>query len=281
MEKFYLQIEDYLLGELSEGEKTLFELELNQNEDLARAVAAQRQLQERLEAKALRKRVQLAIESIKTPKNQLRKSTYLTIAMIGVFLLGFGYWFWPRPAREENNVVPTPPQKEEIFAEKPNTAPAPPVDPELTPAAQTPSFKPLAMAYYKIPPNDQLRGDQAASQPNSTLELARTAFYQKNYPKASALLEPESLVSSDDASRYLRAHARFNAKLYQKAANDFLKLQQSFEYKYDAQWNLLLCYLALGPEKEMAIKQLLQQMTSNKDHPFYTEARKIKSQLSF
>ena len=83
----------------------------------------------------------------------------------------------------------------------------------------------------------------------------------------------------DEMTHFLRANARFQIGQYEAAAADFEALENSFQYKYDAKWNYLLCQLALG---EMEVVQTqLTNMIADEDFPFHAQAVELKGRLSF
>lgn len=108
-------------------------------------------------------------------------------------------------------------------------------------------------------------------------QAAAEAYFQQKYSLAASLLKEDQLVQTDEEARFIRANARFNTDQFAAAAKDFEALKNSFQFKYEAQWNYLLCQIALGNTEKA--QRLLSTILDDPDFPFSAKALKLKGKF--
>ncbi|MBK8702645.1 MAG: hypothetical protein IPN33_02865 [Saprospiraceae bacterium] len=144
-------------------------------------------------------------------------------------------------------------------------------------APQTTEYLALAEELYTPYDASGLRsGEQEDTVTPSDFERAVEAYNNKDWKKTVSLLKsptPDQLTES----LKLRAHAYFQLGNFDKAAADFQQLtEKSISYKYDAEWNLLLCHLARLPRQRAAFEELRKRILENEEHPFYERVRAVE-----
>ncbi len=79
----------------------------------------------------------------------------------------------------------------------------------------------------------------------------------------------------------LQAHILFLQKKYSAAAGVYQRIIHKNEspFKEEAEFNLLLCYLANFDSSSAKADKLIDQILTNKAHPFLQPTIKIKKQL--
>ena len=110
------------------------------------------------------------------------------------------------------------------------------------------------------------------------VQLAAAAFESNNFRLAADLLKDDKYVLEDEDARYIRANARFALGQFAGAAKDFDALKDSFQFRYEARWNFLLCQIALG-NMEIS-KVLLAEMVTDQDFPFRAKAMELSGKLN-
>lgn len=288
-------IERYLLGELSNDELQAFEAAIHADPALAEQVSQHREMLQRLDALRLRNNVKAALSqqeaAVAQKKTMPRSSRAWAIAAALMALLA-AVWFFrqnQRPAAPEmakelpqnlDNQLPVnnAPQEETVQNIPENNKP------QAVPPTENNREKhrllALAVSFHQAPGSSSVREAAEPTGADKTpLQNAADAFAKKDFAKAAELLSSDPNVASDELARYLRANARFNIGQFEAAAADFWVLRNSFQFKHDANWNFIMCQLALG--KTDAAKSLLDEIAADPDAAFYNKAVNLKKELNF
>jgi hypothetical protein len=277
---FTLEIEPYLLGELKGSDLADFEQALLSDPELVRQVAQHREMQQRLLGMQVRKKVDFALATAPNPSN-----SYHWLWVVAVLLLTLAAAFWYM--RSVKTEAPTPP---DVPLQTPlpstpqtildTTTQALPVPPSM---AQKPVKKQkntrivdtrlvaLAQEYQAQPTDILFRSTGGQSTALTNLQHAYQAYTAKNYRLSYTLLQDDTALGTDDSGLFLRANARFRAGLYASARQDFNKLSNSFQFRHEARWNILLCDMAQGKD----VKAALEVMVQDVDFPFNDAARRL------
>ncbi len=105
---------------------------------------------------------------------------------------------------------------------------------------------------------------------------------QKKYQNATFLLENAAFSSKYDAKiKILKGHTYFLAKKYTNALTYFKALADSEKsiYTEDAEYHLLLCYLADYQHFKNNFDNLSSKILSDKEHAFYENTQRVISQI--
>lgn len=275
------KIEAYILNRLPPAERTAFEKEIRADPDLSEEVNI---LRDAIKAtgeediKAFRREMEAATAGSGGRRGGIFMSMRWALAAAAIVVLALSVWLMTRqfsgpapqlPIAKDN---PQPPKQPIV----PQQSPVIPPPPTLK-APQTSEYLALAEALYTPYDASGLR----SGEPEDTItppdfERAVEAYNNKDWRKTVSLLKSPSPDQLTESLK-LRAHAYFQLGNYDKAAADFQQLaEKSLSYKYDAEWNLLLCYLAGLPEKQAAFDQLRKRILNNPDHPFYERVREVE-----
>ncbi len=304
------KIEAFLTGQMSPEESRSFEQRLAQDEDLAIEVEMQR-----LEHDAMELMLETDLKSKiakwkdNPPPNPFPEplspppapptgtggwKRWLPLLGAAVVVLG-GVWFFTRPG-DTPVVSPTPPvrapfdpMKEQIpvvsndptVVEQPATPKEDPKLPdakELIPQKES-AYLALALNEYETPSFDS--GQRGNGAEKSVVEEAEAAFDGKQYAKTIELLsKPEA--GNESQVRYLRGHAYFKLKKYQKAAAEFESVASNgfAPNSQDAKWYLLLTYLAQAPAARANFLKLAEEMADERNmHAKRAEAVNLLEQF--
>jgi len=289
MEKFYQNIERYLLRELTGNELAAFESALQSDATLAKSVAQHRQMLQRLDALRLRNKVKAAIPPHAAKQVAMYANRKFWAMAASLIVLAAAIWFFNQPAQTNSGLVGNQPQKPQTdtLTSPPNETPLSTPD---VPQANKPREKPLEQArlialariFQELPSQTFVRGaSQTAGDisQKTRAQLAAEAYDSNNFRLAAELLKDDKQVLQDEDARYIRANARFHIGQFAEAANDFDALKDSFHFKYEARWNFLLCQIALGKTEQA--KALLHAMIADQDFPFRAKAMELKEELNF
>lgn len=283
MENFYEKIEGYILGEL-EGEVLAdFENALKTDTELAQSVARHRAMMQRLEALRLRKKVVSALEFEPKKPFLLGKKRLPGLLALLIVLLAAAFYFFGKPAAKPSIKSENLPQDTLVTpaVRPPAEVPVPIAEKPKEPSVEKPQLIAVARAFHEPPAQTFVRdaaqqaGDPA---PKTSLEKAAESFTDQKFRLAANLLGDENLVVQDEEARYIRAHARFMIGQFAGAASDFDALINSFQFKYEARWNFLLCQIALGKTKKA--KALLAEIVAEDDFPFRSKALELSKRLA-
>ncbi len=280
MKDFTLQIEPYILGELKGGDLADFEQALLSDPELVRQVAQHREMQQRLVGMQVRKKVDFALATAPNSSN-----SYHWLWVVAVLLLTVAAAFWyMRSGKPEVPVqpdvplqIPLPSTPQSVLDTTKQTLPV------LPSMAQKPIKKQnntsnvdarlIALAEeFQVQPTDILvRNTDGQSTAPTNLQRAYQAYTAKNYRLSATLLQDDIELGADDSGLFLRANARFRAGLYASARQDFTKLSNSFQFRHEARWNILLCDMAQGKD----VKAALEAMVQDVDFPFNDAAGRL------
>jgi hypothetical protein len=107
---------------------------------------------------------------------------------------------------------------------------------------------------------------------------AKTAFANQQYALVSRLLHNESQWGEEiELMRLLRACSRFKTGNFKTAAQDFKVLENSFQYRQEARWHLMLCTLANGNISQ--VRQMLDAMIQDTTFAYREQAVALRKEL--
>ena len=283
---WYESIEKYNLGLLPAEQAAQLEAAMRTDEALAAAVRAHRaewEMQELFAENRLRADIrQRFMESPPEPgipKNHwnwlYRNWKYALPALL--ILGGAGFFIFkntpaPTEALPQNAPAPTAPAPD-------SRQPAPPEKPiaqQPVPDPPATDSRRLALAAYRVP--EGLSGVRGAAGDTDTLTLASRAFAQKNYRRTLLLLS--KLPDGDQQEALsLRAHAHFGAGDFAAASHDFSDLGKGGVYRREAQWFGFLSRLAMPGTNKDLLKNELDAIRQQAQHPYQKEAATMWKQL--
>jgi hypothetical protein len=116
-------------------------------------------------------------------------------------------------------------------------------------------------------------------QDGDAVSQAGTAFLDKKYRQVVQLLTPLPDDLQQEALA-LRAHAKFLAKEYKAAADDFAELEAGGIYRRDAEWFGLLAKMATGNFGKKELRKQLDAIRSNEKHPHKAAADALNEKAS-
>jgi hypothetical protein len=185
-------------------------------------------------------------------------------------------------------VTPVPPQSLPELPKKPVVQPSKPVqtappivqvtpEPVIPPAPQTPvpnmeDYAAVAEANYKKDPFE-VREDTRSSEPTETLTPAQKAYKEGHFKEVISLLKNISIEKAQVANLNLLAHAYFQQKQFANALPLFEKMVEwnRLMARQEAEWYLLLDYLAQRPQYQTQFDALAQQIKGNPKHEFHAK----------
>lgn len=310
----YDKIEDFITGKLSSEEAAQFETEMNNDEELASEVQFQKlehRAMDRLIELDLKSKMAKWDTSPppnpfedKPPPLKKNNGIWFTI-LIGLGALAIWGIFQMSPSETpldvdqieepETNLPTSPHIIPDSKNEKQEQQSKPPeeVKPSKShvrikkkpakkkPVSPKPKEKPhiiFAMNNYKRPDNfgTELRSKNDKTE-ESLYEKAVTKFYENEFRDVLRLLGASS-EEDESKNRYLRGHAFFNLKNYSKAQIEFLAVSTN-EFAsdaLDAEWYLLLTYLAQMPEEKVNFETLASKLISDEYSDYQEQAQKLK-----
>ncbi|NOT38803.1 MAG: hypothetical protein HOP11_15625 [Saprospiraceae bacterium] len=297
MKNYYELIEDYLNGELELEDRVEFELELERDPDLKKQLHLYKELYYRLEASSMRRKVN---ESIKTGlqaggksiavNSKLKNFGFLAkIAATTILAISLIWFLIDKVNKDEIPVMVSDPSektdsisRQEIVQTKIDSSNKGPI---LTSRGEkqnnSENLRSKELAYVDLMNRNRVRPDYSSMRSDAKITgdslLVTAASYYVN-GKYQEVIRILGNISSDDESMiYLRAHSYFMLGEFNKAIYDFEALQNSFQYKYDAQWNKLLCFL--GNRNFNQFNSEISKIIEDKDHPFYDKAKKLNEEI--
>jgi hypothetical protein len=186
-------------------------------------------------------------------------------------------------------VTPVPPKSLPESPKKPVVQPSKPVQtaPEMVqvtpkpviqpPAPQTPvpnleDFAAVAEANYKKDPFE-ISEDTRSSEPTEALTPAQKAYKEGDFKQVVLLLKNIPIEKAQVANLNLLAHAYFQQKQFANALPLFEKMVEwnRLVARQEAEWYLLLDYLAQRPQYQTQFDTLAQQIKGNPKHEFYAK----------
>ncbi len=312
------EIEAYLTGQLSKEETAAFEKVLAKNEELANEVKLQ-QLEHHAMDRMLETDLQSKMKSWdhtpppnpfdnKTIGTDLAKSTSWIWWVIGAVLFSGLFWFLFRPTQPD--VIPESPdiepkeetappldQKEETkpLEKKPNIDYAEakesqkeekiniekPSTNKVIPQKKEDPYRLLALGNYKEPDHlvSTIKSEKTDTKKTS-FEKAAIAFGEKRYQDAGTLL---GTYQPDEEStvQYLRGHINFKLENYNNSITYFQAVAEN-DFAPDvleAEWYLLLSYLARGAQSKSDFETLAEKLATDKYFPKQKEAKILLDRL--
>jgi hypothetical protein len=279
-------IEDYFNGDLQGEERRVFEELMTQNELLAAEIHQQKMTHEQLHALSLRRKVG---ETIRLEKQRRRYHLLLRAAAASFALLLGSVWFFHKNTTQPMTDKPVvsapvniPLQRDSVAASNtsipPTGKPSAQTQPLPAPPRRTRQYAALANQFYTAPRQNMVRSTEGTPA-DSFLQYLNTAVQEKKHTRIISLLPDDTRVADDENLRMLRADAFFQLEQYERAQADFEALNNSFQYRHEARWNVLLCLLARsGNSVEM--QKILRGMTTDAQFPFQEKAIRLGQALA-
>lgn len=215
------------------------------------------------------------------------------LTLFGVIILLFSGFFirlvWktkiPSTPQPMENQIPLIPDNREQQIHEPNPLPE---TPRHQPNAQATdkkkngatggNYRSLALSEYQPLGKRDIRHVNK-SEEKSNLEQARAAYGNKEWASVISLLALPDTAQLYESLK-LRANAYFQVEDFENATVDFQhEIFLKTPYQYDAEWNLLVCQLALLPESRNAFDGLMEKILSNKTHSFLRNAENLQKKL--
>lgn len=304
MKNYYEYIEDYLNGELPLELRIEFEEAMSQDEELRKMLHQYKDLYHRLEAAAMRRRVE-AVRNIDSQanfsggiiKDKIDKNTETPKSNVGFFLkiaasillvISLGYLLLndrnhdTEIATVNNKTIPIDTQSKIIDSLiKIDTIQSKKYEPDTKTKRIKEHSTKEQFAYLDLLKRHRVRPDFAAlrselntDQDTGTLK-AITAYQKNQYEEVIQILS--NIQAEDESLLYLRANAYLSTQHFDEAIKDFEQLRSSFQFKYDAQWAIILSYL--GKKDLNTVRALLKELLNNTEHPYYEKAVKLDLEL--
>ncbi len=197
----------------------------------------------------------------------------IAVVLAGLLMLAGALWYFlTRP-------VPTPPPAEQHHRSTPQQA----LEPESEPIAQGPvtssrraeDYRRRASRLLPDPPLPNFRHALTTGSDDPVAQAQR-AYAAGDYTAALDLLAQADSTRRQTAA-FWAAHALFRLERYDEAAERFAALiaQGSRQYRYAAEWGLLLCYYAQLPTQAPAFRRQLQAILAQHNHPYFEQAKEI------
>ncbi len=277
-------LQAYLQGKLSAQERALLEEKISSDPDLARAVALHRAEMAASELIIAEETRQLFREW-KKPR-RTRNSLILWIAGLVAILALLAIAVWqasrptttPAPAANPNPTPTESPSPATPMAEPPAAQQSRPNQPVAT-ARPGSSYRKLAGLFFEEPALSNFRQVPTDSI-LSIFSQAQQAYTAGSYQQTLDLLAQTDSTRRQSAT-FLRANALFHLGRFAAAEAQFATLvnQNSRQYRYPAEWGLLLCRLANTPNREQVFRQQLDAMLLQPEHPYFEQAKKLKKEI--
>jgi len=273
---------NYLKGNLARADRENFEKQLATDSDLAQELAFLRTemaASELLIAAETRDLFQEWQVEASTRRGFLENLPVLWLIGIaaGLCLLVAVVWVMRSPealpGTAENTMPPaettepTPKHREPTANALPQK-PAPPIRPPK-------NYRDLAGKLLPDPMFSNLRRASSDSV-MGTFQAAQQAYSTGNYQQTLDLL-----VQADSSRRqsvaFLSAHALFRLQRFAEAETQFARLVEgnSRQFRYAAEWGLLMCRLAGFPSREKEFRQQLSGILADKEHPYFEQAKAL------
>lgn len=274
-------LQAYLQGKLAAQERVLLEEKIGSDPDLARTVALRRAEMAASELLIAEETRQMFQEWKNLPRTQGRLILWIIGLGTILALLAIALWQATRSTATPAPAVHQKPTATEPVA--PNTQPpaaqqSRPEKPAAT-ARLSSNYRTLAGLFFEEPALPNFR--QVPT--DSTLSIfsqAQQAYTAGNYRQTLDLLALTDSTRRQSAT-FLRANALFHLGRFAAAEAQFATLvdQNSRQYRYPAEWGLLLCRLANTPNREQAFRQQLDAILQQPEHPYFEQAKKLKKEI--
>ncbi|MEZ4941449.1 MAG: hypothetical protein R3D58_11285 [Saprospiraceae bacterium] len=281
-------IQDYLRGRMPAAERDQFEQQLESDPELAEEVALQRAelaAAERLiesETRAWMREWQQPAQ----PAFRAARFWWLAAVAAGAVLLIAAIYVFRQPGtttpKDQAEQV-APPANNPIATE---TLPAPVPAPQPAPAQKPVATNPAAPNYLaeaRLHFQEPVLSDVRRTNTDSVVSLirqAQAAYAAADYRRTLDLLAQTDSTRLQSAT-FLEAHALFHLDRFAEAEARFESLiaQNSRQFRYPAEWGLLICRLANFPKREQVFQQQLDALLDNPQHPYFEQAKNLESAL--
>lgn len=284
-------IQNYLRGQLPADERDQFEKQLKTDPALAEEVAqqlAELAAAEQLIASETRAWMQ-EWQKPAQPVFRVNRFGWLAAIAAGALLLIAAIYLFRQseavpqeqadqkaPAVEKPIVNEVPP----VPAVEPQPQPAPAEKPvATTPKPATPNYLAEARQYFQEPVLSDIR--RTGTDNNvSLIRQAQAAYAATDYQRTLDLLAQTDSLRQQSAT-FLEAHALFHLNRFAAAETSFEKLvvQNSRQFRYPAEWGLLICRLANFPNRQQAFQQQFEALLNNPQHPYFEQAKNLENAL--
>jgi len=280
-------IQNYLRGRMSAAEREQFEQQLETESGLAEELALQRAEMAASE-RLLESETREWFREWQQPAQSFHRrnlTLWLAAFAAGAFVLVAAVYLLNRPGSPPPNRALQPPLPVDTPAVK--QSPEPSTAPPPAPAEKPVAAKPTGANYFALatrnfqepvlPGTRQLTADSAAG----IIRRAQAAYTAGDYRGTLALLAQADSARAQSAT-FLEAHALFHLKQFAEAEARFESLvaANSRQFRYPAEWGLLMCRLANFPNREQEFRHQLDAMLANPQHPYFEQAKNLESALN-
>lgn len=287
MNRYYEQIEDYINNELNHEERKAFEDAMNADLSLYTEVVKQQETIWSLQAATMKAKVKSALKSEQKLSIHLINFSFLKYAAIGLLLISFSVYYYFK--NDKASVIQIAEQK--ISASDStdtvnesnkiiDTLDLAPIV-EKSNQANIESIRDLSFVdtYASVPDNSFLRNIKPEiSVEKSLFENYLVLLERHEYKKLIKQLGKDSNLSNENL-KFILGHAYMKTGDFKRASEIYKSLLTSFQYKYDARWNLLLCRIRLDKATNIQIQSELNGMIEDLDFPFRDKAKIVKKRL--
>ncbi|MBX2892037.1 MAG: tetratricopeptide repeat protein [Saprospiraceae bacterium] len=313
------QIEKYLDGAMTNGERLAFESQMRNDPTLQQAVDDERLVRaamQRLQEQELRAKMeQWWQESAAPPRSAYPFYPYLKYGLLMLAVAVAGYMLWPSRTTVSNDGVPPTPQLQDTTK---------PADGHLEPTGEQPPPQatieqiPQTPSPNKAPNNTKTlaTSDNLSESPDNTAarveDFARLRYVgspplasrkSENTSTDNVLAEPlkaktqgktaldkkeygealdwlQRADTTDHEVRYWMAEAHFQNRNYDEAVRLLQPIATALQFRVDAQKNLVLCYLAQYPNRKTEYEQALQRLLESPSKTLREWAESLKAELA-
>jgi hypothetical protein len=202
----------------------------------------------------------------------------------------------PKSPVESPKTLPAPPATAQVKPVPPNTLPESPKkpsvqppkqvetppqivqvtpEPVITPPSPVPNsqdYAALAETNYKTDPFEVTESTRS-NEPTAQLTPVEKAYQQGDFKQVVSLLKATTIDKAHVTELNLLAHAYFQQKQFANAQPLFEKMVDwnRLLARREAEWYLLLTYLAQCPKSQSQFDALAQQIKTNPQHEYYSK----------
>lgn len=280
-------VRDYLHGKLSPTDRDVFQNRLQTDPALAQELALQRAEMAASEL-LIGAETRYLFGQWRTEKQarngfpSLKSLLWLGgIAATVLFIFAAIRLFYPVSAGQTENRTTPPIPSETPAIQNPSRQPGQTAGalPEK-PAVQIPKdYRQLAAQLLPEPMLSTLRRIPADSSV-SVFYRAEQAYSRGDYSETLALLD-QTDSARWQATAFLSAHALFKLRRYTEAETRFDRLvaSNSRQFRYPAEWGVLMCRLAGLPKREKEFRDQLNGILAMPEHPYFEQAQTLEKKL--
>ncbi|MCW5922646.1 MAG: hypothetical protein KIS77_09890 [Saprospiraceae bacterium] len=280
-------IKNYLQGRLTAPERAVLEALVTSEPDFARRVNLLRVEMAASELLIAADSRQLFQAWAKQKRRGAANGSTLgwkVALVVGALFLAVLVWLLlppgNAPAPRAAPITPESQKNTPVIPETPQPPPpAPASEKPIAKRRARPDYRLLAIRHLDAPSPSAYRRVPAEGVSDAIAE-AQEAYSAGEYQRALDLLAQAEGERAQSAT-FLAAHALFRLNRFDEAAGRFSALaeQRSRQYRYAAEWGLLLCRLAEMPEQEPAFRQQLDALLAQPEHPYWEQARELKAAM--